>query len=205
MQDRRRRVCVERADAGRRASSGRRSGSAKTARGCISRRRGSSGTEANTARPPGAVSYQELDGTCNVYVSHEGQPPRFIATISSRDNPDYGGFGGGVARQTARVSPDGRWLAFMSERSLTGYDNVDAASGQADEEVFLYDAVTGGLSCVSCDPTGARPHGMEYANDPARQLRSVVADVLGCVGRGVCAGVGCVRRKQRGVSAAVLV
>ena len=32
------------------------------------------------------------------------------------------------------------YLAFMSDRSLTGYDNTDAVSGQPDEEVYLYDA-----------------------------------------------------------------
>ena len=31
-------------------------------------------------------------------------------------------------RLTARISPDGRYLAFMSQRSLTGYDNRDAAA-----------------------------------------------------------------------------
>ncbi len=45
-----------------------------------------------------------------------------------------------LARISSRVSPDGRYLAFMSERPLTGYDNTDAVSGQPDEEVFLYDA-----------------------------------------------------------------
>jgi hypothetical protein len=34
---------------------------------------------------------------------------------------------------------------FMSERSLTGYDNRDAVSGLPDEEVYLYDTVTAGL------------------------------------------------------------
>ena len=54
----------------------------------------------------------------------------------------------------------------MSDRSLTGYDNVDAASGRRDEEVFLYRAAAdpgvepGGLVCASCDPTGARPVGV---------------------------------------------
>ena len=33
---------------------------------------------------------------------------------------------------TARVSPDGHWLAFMSQRELTGYDNHDALSGEPD-------------------------------------------------------------------------
>ena len=32
----------------------------------------------------------------------------------------------------------------MSERSLTGYDNRDAASGKPDEEVFLYDTTGDG-------------------------------------------------------------
>jgi hypothetical protein len=52
----------------------------------------------------------------------------------------------------------------MSDRSLTGYDNHDVASGVSDEEIFLYDAMAnsgeGGLVCASCDPTGARPHGI---------------------------------------------
>ena len=61
---------------------------------------------------------------------------------------------------SAQVSPDGRHLAFMSERSLTGYDNRDASSGEPDEEVFLYDEETGRLRCASCDPTGARPDGL---------------------------------------------
>jgi hypothetical protein len=61
---------------------------------------------------------------------------------------------------SSRVSPDGRYVAFMSERSLTGYDNTDAVSGQPDEEVYLYDAATGRLVCASCDPTGALPVGV---------------------------------------------
>ena len=62
---------------------------------------------------------------------------------------------------TARVSPDGRYLAFMSKRSLTGYDNRDAKSGAAaDQEVYEYDSATGRLSCASCDPSGQRPTGV---------------------------------------------
>ena len=48
----------------------------------------------------------------------------------------------------------------MSDRSLTGYDNLDAVSGQPDEEVYLYDAETEQLTCASCNPTGARPVGV---------------------------------------------
>ena len=49
---------------------------------------------------------------------------------------------------------------------MTGYDNTDAASAHADEEVYLYHAPvnpageTGSLVCASCDPTGARPVGV---------------------------------------------
>ena len=66
---------------------------------------------------------------------------------------------GPLQRQAARVSPSGRYLAFMSRRSLTGYDNRDAISGEPDEEVYWYDAETNRLVCASCDPTGARPVG----------------------------------------------
>ena len=40
---------------------------------------------------------------------------------------------------TSQVSSSGRYIAFMSDRSLTGYENLDANSGELDEEVFLYD------------------------------------------------------------------
>ncbi|MGA9313659.1 MAG: hypothetical protein WBV77_03415 [Solirubrobacteraceae bacterium] len=109
----------------------------------------------------GAVS-----GGDNLYVLHDVGgvwSPSFIATLSPEDEkswyqeeaslPD-------LSRISSRVSPDGRYLTFMSDRSLTGYDNVDALSGHADEEVYLYDAVSSRLVCASCDPTGARPVGV---------------------------------------------
>lgn len=109
----------------------------------------------------------EGQGSCNLYVSHEGAT-HWIAELAGGDNPDWTGFSLGTRlnRLTARASPDGRWLAFMSNRSLTGYDNHDAHSGKADEEVFAYHAESpgaGSLTCASCDPSGARPVGVEYA------------------------------------------
>ena len=103
----------------------------------------------NTA-PPGAV--------CNLYVLHEGKS-RLIAVLSGEDLHDWSTSLGGL---TAGVSGDGQWLAFMSQLPLTGYDNTDALSGKPDAEVYLYDAAGGRLTCASCDPTGARPHGIEY-------------------------------------------
>ena len=125
------------------------------------------GTDGAHATPGGCLTKGgELAGaTCNLYVDHSGVIS-FIAVLSAEDQPDWGRLDGYLGDLTARVSPDGRWLAFMSERSLTGYDNRDAASGKPDEEVFLYDAAAegggGGLVCASCNPTGARPHGVEF-------------------------------------------
>jgi sugar lactone lactonase YvrE len=86
----------------------------------------------------------------------------FIGQLSSEDSPEWEGNRGksNTAFLTARASPNGRYLAFMSEASLTGYDNRDATSGQPDEEVFLYDSDEARLTCVSCNPTGARPRGV---------------------------------------------
>jgi hypothetical protein len=105
---------------------------------------------------------------CNLYVEHydEGTKiwtqPTLIAVLSGGDGPTWAhNLGNSLTTMTARVSPNGRYLVFMSERSLTGYENRDANSGVPDEEVFLYDSAGNGrLVCASCDPTGARPVGL---------------------------------------------
>ncbi len=96
------------------------------------------------------------------YELEEGKWARgFIATLSNEDRAEWEVNGNSdTAYLTARVSPSGRYLAFMSGASLTGYDNTDQKSGQPDEEVFLYDSATSSLRCVSCNSTGARPRGV---------------------------------------------
>ena len=115
----------------------------------------------------GALASGAVDGEDNLYVSHDQNgawSTTYIATLSSEDEPDW--FADqfrrvvNLAGVTSRVSPNGRYLEFMSNRSLTGYDNIDVNSGQADEEVYLYDAVAGRLVCVSCNPSGQRPTGV---------------------------------------------
>ena len=100
----------------------------------------------------------------NLYQAHyDGSEWRttFIATLSNEDNPEWEGFRvSNTAFLTARVSPDGRYLAFMSAAPITGYDNVDVHSEKPDEEVYVYDSANASLTCVSCDPTGARPAGV---------------------------------------------
>jgi hypothetical protein len=84
--------------------------------------------------------------------------------VSQEDSPDWGSTGvGSLGGLTSRVSPDGHYLAFMSNQPLTGYDSTDAnpaANGAKDEEVFLYDSTTQQLVCASCTP-GTRPHGVQ--------------------------------------------
>jgi hypothetical protein len=116
---------------------------------------------AEAALAPGAS-----EGGKNLYVSRlesgSWKQPVFIATLDASDETSWWGStaaGEDLGHLTARVSPDGRYVAFMSSASLTGYDNRDAVSGQPDVEVYLYDSGTGHLACASCDPSGARPIG----------------------------------------------
>ncbi len=128
------------------------------------------------ATPGGCGERPPFGATCNLYREHydgeNWEEPTFIAALSSADGPGWSALAGeekGLAgtgginalnRLTARVSPDGGYVAFMSDRSLTGYDNIDANSGVPDEEVFLYGSASGSLICASCDPSGARPQGV---------------------------------------------
>jgi hypothetical protein len=116
-------------------------------------------------RARGVLASGAVPGGNNLYMSDTATgETRLVATLADQDTPGpTESFGEeNLGYLTSGVSPNGRYLAFMSERSLTGYDNIDARSGQPDEEVFLYDAGTGRLVCASCNPTGARPHGVLY-------------------------------------------
>jgi hypothetical protein len=106
-------------------------------------------------------------GAYNLYQLHlgaEGWATTFIARLSSADKEEWEGAKlADTAYLTARVSPNGRYLAFMSAAPITGYENIDAslqANGARDEEVFMYDSATASLRCVSCNPSGARPDGV---------------------------------------------
>ena len=108
---------------------------------------------------------------CNLYVLHQGEAPKFIATLSPEDDQlphpvagdRLGDWSPYLADRTAEVTPDGQSLVFISTRSLTGYDNLHEVQHKTlpAAEVFVYDAATdegrGALSCASCDPSGAPP------------------------------------------------
>jgi hypothetical protein len=122
----------------------------------------------------------------NLYVWHEGPEGsttvRFITALEapdeahkveeeenlelmrpgSRYRSDIADWTSRPSESQAYVTPDGKHLALMSVRSLTGYENKDAVTGEADHEVFEYSAENGQLTCVSCDPSGARPLGSAF-------------------------------------------
>jgi hypothetical protein len=125
-------------------------------------------------------------GADNLYVLHQDPSTHewqttFIATLSPDDNRNESNSPApgeaqdwtfDAAVRTARVTPDGSHLTFMSDASLTGYDNAVATGSSCGrdayknplpascEEVFLYDAPgAGSLRCASCNPSGQRPQG----------------------------------------------
>ncbi len=102
----------------------------------------------------GSLASGATAGEANLYVEHEGTLS-FIATLNAnRDRRDWD-----PDLATTRVSPNGLYVAFQSVQRLTGYDNTDAITKEADTEVFRYSASDGKLVCVSCDASGQAPLG----------------------------------------------
>jgi sugar lactone lactonase YvrE len=135
------------------------------------------------------VYFNSEEGSGQLYVAHdEGGNwtttplPALNGQVRWHFAKESGGEPGYRFDPGEELSPDGRYLAFMSNASLTGYDNVDVSEqpptkeeeeekeehgenpktkvSHHDEEVFEYDAETNRLVCASCDPTGARPVGV---------------------------------------------
>ena len=97
-------------------------------------------------------------GDANLYLWHEGDYA-FVGVLSDRDAISAlpSPIGAAPFANLARI--EGSHAAFLSSAPLTGYDNADAATGEPDTEVFLYDAAANRLVCASCNPSGGRPAG----------------------------------------------
>ncbi|MEX2253455.1 MAG: hypothetical protein WD649_04830, partial [Thermoleophilaceae bacterium] len=146
------------------------------------------------------------EGEPNLYLWEAGEGEEaptftFVATLSGRDaesgtSSNHTGVDRRVTgapspvnfhplKVTARVSPDGDAVAFMSNspelaQQVAGRDITDATSplpcgeervteegtehGLCDAQVYLYDAAAEELRCVSCNPTGARPTGRAFSS-----------------------------------------
>jgi Tol biopolymer transport system component len=122
---------------------------------------------------------EPVAGEDNMYLYHDGET-RFVATLTSGDRSDWdpvfanASVSAGPAVNSAVMSASGEYLVFVSEASLTGYDNVQRQPGDCEgrvvpetdlpgtencREVFLYDATNRVLTCVSCNPSGEQPSG----------------------------------------------
>ena len=133
-------------------------------------------------------------GKANLYLFHEGEAGvRFIGTLAGEDDLDWDS---PPRSQSARVSADGRHLAFVSieaEELAGGYDNTIAegtkcqpnavsnelGGGPRCPEAFVYDAESKELTCASCSPSGSRPLGptqLPGASNPYEGPRYLSAD-----------------------------
>jgi hypothetical protein len=105
-----------------------------------------------------ALGGEGTEGEPNLFL-WDGGAIDFIGTLPASELINLSPIAARPSNRTSRVSPDGLHAAFSSRGSLTGFNNADAATGQPDAEVFLYDAAEASLACLSCNSTGARPSG----------------------------------------------
>ena len=123
----------------------------------------------------------DASGTCNLYVSHDGQVS-FIGRLDAKPQSPEEDSGDGVDwaagqsevkkleyAKSARVSADGTVLVFRSSLQLTDYHNQGprcvagiAAGTRAPgrcPEFYRFEYGEPGLTCLTCSPRGASPVG----------------------------------------------
>jgi hypothetical protein len=128
-----------------------------------------------------------IAGRANLYLLHEGTTT-FIATMGGGESGPSGSESWNwqegptdspattssrnlnTGRLNSSVSANGKFIAFASTASLTGFDSTPAEPGLCQSlngavpgdgcmELFVYDADAGELSCASCSPTEEPPVG----------------------------------------------
>jgi hypothetical protein len=104
-----------------------------------------------------AQGQRARDGANNLYVFERDRsfPAGRVVFISSLLDSDYGEWIGGGGGGKANVTPDGRFLVFLSGGRLTG-DDVSVGVAR---QVFRYDAQTGQLVRVSVGEEGFNDNG----------------------------------------------
>jgi hypothetical protein len=123
---------------------------------------------------PNGEGEKAVAGKFNLYAWGEGGSPHFIARLAAKDNlnSNEATWGPLPSKRSAEASPQGRYLAFLSQARLTDFDNTGACeviqSGPTlygpgpCPEAFLYDSATDELVCASCNPTDTRPLGQSF-------------------------------------------
>jgi hypothetical protein len=119
------------------------------------------GPEAEAGKPnlylagssAGAVEYVGQLSAEDALTKPEGSSTNVHGLISPISGEPF--------RHVSQVTPGGADVVFMSNAQLTSYDNTDGINGEPVEEVYRFDATTKELSCISCNPSGARPIGRQ--------------------------------------------
>jgi hypothetical protein len=115
-----------------------------------------------------------LEGEPNLYMWSAPTGFAFVATVSPADlsgipaltnwtsrvvDPAQGFGVAGPGASSARVTPDGRVLAFESHAKLTEYENAGHT------EIYRYDSESNSLVCASCNPA-KEPAGFDARFEP---------------------------------------
>ncbi len=106
------------------------------------------------------------DGSNNLYVHVDGQPLRFIATLPQADENVFPGsknaFEWTQGIELANVTPNGRFLVFLSHGALTGDDTRPDRGGSfvtPPAQVYRYDSQTGAMVRISIGEHGFNDDG----------------------------------------------
>jgi hypothetical protein len=92
---------------------------------------------------------ESAGGLGNLYEWHDGATTLVSGGLMQTDWATNVASGQGTqGAKSSRVTPEGMTVLFSSWSQLTGYDNA------GHNELYLFDAVGGTLTCVSCNPSG---------------------------------------------------
>jgi hypothetical protein len=120
----------------------------------------------------GALTNNAVNGSRGSLYDYDVESGRLTDLTAANEGLEF------IPYSVTRVTPDGAYIAFESEASLTGYDNTVSGGGSCGlsrggageqlgpkcTEVFLYDVAANRLICASCNPSGARPIGPSSLN-----------------------------------------
>ncbi len=129
-------------------------------------------------RNANSEGHSAVQGAHNLYVfDTETRQTAFIAALPDADSALWGEFVFGESESPSDVTPDGRFLVFLSSGDLTPDDTSTV------RQVFEYDAQTGGLARVSVGQDGYDDDGNTDVN-PA----GIVSPDYGAAGNGQVGG-----------------
>ncbi len=119
-----------------------------------------------------AQGHVAQDGSNNLYVHVDGQPLKFIATLPQDDENVFpeseNAFEWTEGLELANVTPDGRFLVFLSHGALTGDDTRPDRGGNSatpPAQVYRYDSQTGVMVRISIGEHGFNDDGNSGALD----------------------------------------